>query len=264
LPLAGTSPPPGDASLLLALYTGKVSWPSPAAVEATTRMTYEVCRPKSRAPCSSPRARPATPWLPANVTGGLLAAQRRALVRVGPDAHGVRRAGVRASALSAPASAPQATTTSRSCAWPNGIQQPPDASGAVAARPIRSPRRGGVGLSLAWESGHLGQRRVRRCCCRRDSSSPPTANCRDLGRGALRVARLDVGRGGWHSGGCIAAATLSLAHSKACVAPERTVATRTRRQRRARHRTRQRSRRQPCPLTRRTAPAAGAITGGMS
>jgi hypothetical protein len=35
LPLVGTSPPPGEASLLLALYTGKVSWPSPAAVEAT-------------------------------------------------------------------------------------------------------------------------------------------------------------------------------------------------------------------------------------
>jgi hypothetical protein len=35
LPLVGTSPPPGEASLLLALHRGKVSWPSPAAVEAT-------------------------------------------------------------------------------------------------------------------------------------------------------------------------------------------------------------------------------------
>jgi hypothetical protein len=57
LPLLGTSPPPGEASLHLALYTGKVSWPSPAAVEANTRMTYEVSR---RAYVAATRARDQT------------------------------------------------------------------------------------------------------------------------------------------------------------------------------------------------------------
>ena len=41
LPLRGTSPPPGGAGLLPALARASSLGPLPAAVEATTRMTYE-------------------------------------------------------------------------------------------------------------------------------------------------------------------------------------------------------------------------------
>ena len=42
LPLVGTSPPPGEASLLLALHTGQGLLALPGGGRGNTRMTYEV------------------------------------------------------------------------------------------------------------------------------------------------------------------------------------------------------------------------------
>ncbi len=42
LPLLGTSPPPGEASLLLALHTGQGLIALPGGGRGHTRMTYEV------------------------------------------------------------------------------------------------------------------------------------------------------------------------------------------------------------------------------